>query len=189
MSRLTIANQLTILRIVLVPIFVVLMLYDRLGAALLVFLTAGITDALDGFAARLASQRTSLGAWLDPMADKLLLVSTFIVLTWPGLGLANRFPIWLTVCIISRDLVIVLTVVIVNLAIGRRTFSPSMLGKIATVTYMVTAVVALVFNYLGYHSRLFDVLVWASLAITLVSAFHYIFHAARVINTPQTAAI
>jgi phosphatidylglycerophosphate synthase len=80
-------------------------------------------------------------------------------------------------------------VVIVNLAIGRRTFRPSIFGKIATVIYMVTAVVAMLFNYLGYHSRLFDVLVWASLAITLVSAFHYIFHAARVIETPQQTAI
>jgi cardiolipin synthase len=112
----------------------------------------------------------------------------FVVLTWPGLGLANRFPIWLTVCIISRDLVIVLTVVIVNLAIGRRTFRPSIFGKIATVIYMVTAVVAMVFNYLGYHSILFDVLVWTSLAITLVSAVHYISHAARIIEAPNQAA-
>ena len=112
------------------------------------FVTAGITDGLDGLIARRSGQKTTLGAWLDPMADKLLLVTTFVVLTWPGLGLANRFPIWLTVCIISRDVVIVLTVVIVNLAIGRRTFRPSIFGKIATATYMVTAVVAMVFNYL-----------------------------------------
>jgi cardiolipin synthase len=190
MNQLTAANQLTLLRMVLIPPFAILLLYGFRGWALLVFLAAGITDLLDGLIARRTGQKTTLGAWLDPMADKLLLVSTFIVLTWPGLGLANRFPIWLTLCIISRDLVIVLTVVIVNLAIGRRTFRPSIFGKMATLTYMVTAVVAMVFNYLGYHSRLFDMLVWASLGITLVSAFHYIFHAARVINTPpQTAAV
>ena len=154
------ANQLTLLRMLLIPAFVILVIYGEFGWALGVFVLAGITDGLDGLLARLTDQKTSIGAWLDPMADKLLLVSTFVVLTWPGLGLANRFPIWLTVCIISRDLVIVLTVVIVNLAIGRRTFRPSIFGKIATVTYMVTAVVAMVFNYLGYHSRLFDVLVW-----------------------------
>ena len=184
----TAANQLTLLRMLLIPAFVILVIYGEFGWALGVFVLAGITDGLDGLLARLADQRTSIGAWLDPMADKLLLVSTFVVLTWPGLGLANRFPIWLTLCIISRDLVIVLTVVIVNLAIGRRTFRPSIFGKIATVTYMVTAVVALVFNYRGYHSSLFDVLVWWSLAITLISAFHYIFHAARIIETPQQAA-
>ena len=75
----------------------------------------------------------------------------------PGLGLENRLPIWLTVLIISRDVVIVLTVAIVNLAIGPRTFRPSIFGKIATATYMVTAVVAMFFNYLGYHSLVVDV--------------------------------
>ena len=71
------------------------------------------------------------------------------MLTLPGLGLANRLPVWLTVLIISRDVVIVLTVAIVNLAIGPRTFRPSIFGKIATATYIVTAVVAMLFNYLG----------------------------------------
>jgi cardiolipin synthase (CMP-forming) len=183
------ANQLTLLRMLLIPAFVILVVYGEFGWALGIFMAAGITDGLDGLLARLTDQKTSIGAWLDPMADKLLLVTTFIVLTWPGLGLANRFPIWLTVCIISRDVVIVLTVAIVNLAIGRRTFRPSIFGKIATAMYMLTAVVALVYNYLGRHSSLFEVLVWASLAITLISAFHYIFHAARIIETPQTAAI
>jgi cardiolipin synthase len=183
------ANQLTLLRMLLIPAFVILVVYGEFGWALGIFMAAGITDGLDGLLARLTDQKTSIGAWLDPMADKLLLVTTFVVLTWPGLGLANRFPIWLTVCIISRDVVIVLTVAIVNLAIGRRTFRPSIFGKIATAMYMLTAVVALVYNYLGRHSTLFEVLVWASLAITLISAFHYIFHAARIIETPQTAVI
>jgi len=118
------------------------------------------------------------------MADKLLLVTTFVVLTLPGLNLENRLPTWLTVCIISRDVVIVLTVAIVNLAIGRRTFRPSIFGKIATATYIVTAVAAMLFNYLGYHSVLVDVGVWASLAITLISSFHYIWHARRIIDAP-----
>ena len=78
---------------------------------------------------------------------------------------------------ISRDVVIVLTVAIVNLAIGPRTFEPSIYGKIATATYIVTAVAAMLFNYLGYHSVIVDVGIWASLAITLVSSFHYIWHA------------
>jgi cardiolipin synthase len=186
MTVFTPANQLTLLRMLMIPGFVILVVYGQLGWALAVFITAGITDGLDGLLAR-RSGKTTLGAWLDPMADKLLLVTTFIVLTWPGLGLANRFPIWLTVCIISRDLVIVLTVVIVNLAIGRRTFKPSIFGKIATVIYMVTAVVAMLFNYLGYHSVIFDMLVWVSLGITLVSAVHYISHAARIIESPNQA--
>ena len=185
MTALTPANQLTLLRMLLIPAFVILVVYGHLGWALVVFATAGVTDLLDGLIARQTGQRTRLGAWLDPMADKLLLVTTFVVLTLPGLGLANRLPIWLTVLIISRDVVIVLTVAIVNLAIGPRTFRPSIFGKIATATYIVTAVTTMLFNYLGYHSIMVDVCVYASLAITLVSSFHYIWHAARTIDEPQ----
>lgn len=182
MTALTPANQLTLLRMFLIPAFVILVVYGHLGWALSVFMIAGITDALDGLIARWSDQKTSLGAWLDPMADKLLLVTTFVILTLPGLGLANRLPIWLTVLIIFRDVGIVLTVAIVNLALGPRTFKPSPLGKVATATYIVMAVVAMFFNYLGYHSAVFDLFVYASLFVTLASGFDYIWHAARIIE-------
>jgi cardiolipin synthase len=182
MTALTPANQLTLLRVLLIPAFVILVVYGYLGWALVVFATAGLTDALDGLLARWWRQKTSLGAWLDPAADKLLLVTTFIVLTIPGLGLANRLPIWLTVLIISRDVVIVVTVAIVNLAVGPRTFRPSIYGKVATATYIITAVIAMLFNYLGYHSIFVDVGIYASLAITLVSGVHYVRHAARTME-------
>ena len=181
---LTAANQLTLLRMLLIPLFVILVLYGELGWALVVFVTAGVTDGLDGLIARRSGQRTALGAWLDPMADKLLLVTTFVVLALPSLHLANPFPVWLTVCIISRDVVIILTVAIVNLAIGPRTFRPSIFGKIATATYIVTAVAAMLFNYLGYHSVVVDVGIWWSLAITIISSLHYIWHARRIIDQP-----
>jgi cardiolipin synthase (CMP-forming) len=180
------ANQLTLLRMFLIPAFVILVVYGYLGSALVVFVTAGLTDALDGLIARRSGQKTTLGAWLDPMADKLLLVTTFIVLTLPGLGLANRLPIWLTVLIISRDVGIVLTVAIVNFAVGRRTFQPSIYGKTATATYIVTAVAAMIFNYLGYHSAIVDFFIFASLAITLISGLHYIWHAARIFDAPAS---
>ena len=140
MTALTPANQMTLLRMLLIPAFVILVVYHHLGWALLVFAVAGLTDALDGLIARRSGQKSTLGAWLDPMADKLLAVSTFVVLTLPGLDLANRLPVWLTVLIISRDIAIVATVAIVNLAVGRRTFQPSIFGKIATATYMLTAI-------------------------------------------------
>ena len=186
--NLTAANQLTITRMLLIPAFVILLLYGYRGWALITFFTAAITDLLDGLIARLTGQKTTLGAWLDPMADKLLLVTTFIVLTLPDLQLENRFPLWLTICIISRDIVIVGTVAIVNLAIGPRTFQPSVFGKIATATYIITAVAAMLFNYLGYHSLIVDVGIWASLAITLISSFHYIWHARRIIDAPAPIA-
>ena len=182
MTSLTAANQLTLLRMLLIPPFVILVVYGHLGWALVVFATAGLTDALDGLIARRTGQKTRLGAWLDPMADKLLLVSTFVVLTVPNLGLANQLPIWLTVLIISRDVGIVLTVAVVNLAIGPRTFKPSIFGKTATATYIITAVVAMFFNYRGYQSPIVELFVYASLVITIVSALHYMWHAARIIE-------
>ena len=182
MGRLTIANQLTILRIVLVPAFVLLMVYDRLGQALLIFLVAGITDGLDGLAARLTGQRTSIGAWLDPMADKLLLVTTFIVLTLPSLPLTNHLPVWLTVLVISRDVVIVAFVAIVNLAVGRRTFTPSLLGKSATVAFILTSVVMLYYNYLRQTSVLIDIGIWTSLTLTVLSSADYFFRVRRIVN-------
>ena len=182
MGRLTIANQLTILRIVLVPAFVLMMVYGRLGQALLIFLVAGITDGLDGLAARLTGQRTSIGAWLDPMADKLLLVTTFIVLTLPSLPLTNHLPVWLTVLVISRDVVIVAFVAIVNLAVGRRTFTPSLLGKSATVAFILTSVVMLYFNYRRQTSVLIDIGIWTSLSLTLLSSADYFFRVRRLVN-------
>ncbi len=180
----TVANQLTLLRMLLIPAFIVLIVEGELGWALAVFAIAGVTDALDGVIARRSCQKTTLGAWLDPMADKLMLVSAFVVLTLPNLGLANKLPLWLTALVISRDVCIVVTVAIVNLAIGRRTFQPSIFGKLATVVYIVTVSMAMLFNYLGYHSAVVDLCVYASLALTLLSGFHYIWHAARFMDQP-----
>jgi cardiolipin synthase len=172
--NLTAANQLTLLRMLLIPPFAILLLYEYRGWALVVFLTAALTDLFDGLIARKTGQKTTLGAWLDPMADKLLLVTMFVMLTLPGLGSANRLPLWFTVLVLSRDIAIVLTVAVVNLAVGPRTFRPSIFGKIATATYIFTGVITLYFNYLGTTSRIITAFVYASLVITLVSAFHYL---------------
>ena len=182
MRNLTLANQLTLLRIMLIPALVLLVVYGHLGAALLTFVIAGITDALDGLIARLAGQGTSLGAWLDPMADKLLLVTTFIVLTLPAIPLANHLPLWLTVVVISRDVVIVGVVAIVNLAVGPRTFRPSLLGKATTATLIVTSVVVMYFNYLNQTSAIVDVAIWMSLSLTLISTADYFVRLRKLIN-------
>jgi cardiolipin synthase len=179
---LTVANQLTFLRILAVPAFVLLLLYGYLGWALLVFIGAGATDALDGLIARRANQRTSLGAWLDPMADKLLVVTTFVVLTLPAVDVTNHIPLWLTVLLISRDIVIVGVVAVVNLAVGPRTFRPSFLGKAATATYILVILVFLYFNWRQERSLVVDVAVYAALALTLVSSFDYFIRMRHLIN-------
>ena len=188
MSTLTTANQLTLLRMLLIPAFVILIVYDYPGWALVVFGVAGVTDGLDGFFAR-RGQQTTLGAFLDPMADKLLLVTTFVVLTIPGLGLVNRIPLWLTILVISRDVVIVLTVALVSLTIGRRQFRPSIYGKVATAVYIITCVVVMFFNYLERRSLLVTAAIYLSLAVTLISGIHYIVHIARIINQPQQPVV
>jgi len=185
---LTLANQLTLLRLALVPAFVIFVLYGRMGWALAAFVTAGITDGLDGLIARWTNKRTALGAFLDPMADKLLLVSAFVVLSLPGIGLVNRIPVWLTVLVISRDVAIVATVAIVSLTLGPRTFPPSLYGKIATALYIVTVALVLLFNVLQQRSVAVDVAVWVSLAITLISGFHYVVHVRRTLNEPPASS-
>ena len=178
--NLTAANQLTLLRMLLIPPFAILLLYEHRGWALAVFLTAGLTDLFDGLIARKTGQKTTLGAWLDPMADKLLLVTMFVMLTLPGIGSANRLPLWFTVLVLSRDIAIVLTVAVVNLAVGPRTFRPSIFGKIATATYIVTGLITLYFNYLGRASAVISAFVYASLVITLISAAHYLVKVVRL---------
>ena len=135
--NLTAANQLTLLRMLLIPAFAILLLYGYRGWALVTFFAAGHHGSArrPDRAAR-PGQKTTLGAWLDPMADKLLLVTMFVMLTLPGIGSPNRLPLWFTVLVISRDIAIVLTVAVVNLAVGPRTFRPSIFGKIATATYI-----------------------------------------------------
>ena len=178
--NITAANQLTLLRMLLVPPFVILLLYGHQGWALVTFMAAGVTDLFDGLIARRTGQKTTLGAWLDPMADKLLLVSMFVMLTLPGIGSANRLPLWFTVLVLSRDITIVLTVAVVNLAIGPRTFRPSIFGKVATATYIVTGVITLYFNYIGVESPVVTLFVYASLAISVISAFDYLVKVVRL---------
>jgi cardiolipin synthase len=180
MTALTPANQLTLLRMLLIPVLALLVLYAQMGWALFVFVVAAITDALDGVLARRAGQKTTLGAWLDPMADKLLVATLLIVLTLPLPHLVQRIPIWLTVLVLSRDIGIVATVAIVNLAVGRRTFRPSLFGKAATATFLVTVVATLWTNYVGVPSLVVPLFAWLSVALTVISALHYATHATRL---------
>ena len=172
----------------LVPAFVLLVVYGYLGWSLITFLVAGITDGLDGLIARRAGQRTSLGAWLDPMADKLLLVTTFVVLTLPSIPLTNHLPLWLTILVISRDVVIVAVVAIISLAIGPRTFRPSIWGKLATATYIITTVVVMYYNFRREEAVIVDLFIWAALVVTLISAADYFLKLRRLINEPQSTS-
>lgn len=178
----TSANQLTVLRMVLVPVFILLVVYGHLGLAILTFFLAGVTDMLDGLIARRFGQKTPLGTFLDPIADKLLLVSAFVVLSLDGLHLIVRIPLWLTITVISRDLILVLSVVTINLTIGRRFYPPSTVGKLTTVSQLALIMTVLVSNFLEYSMPGLSWLIFLTLALTLVSGLHYMFRGMRVIG-------
>jgi cardiolipin synthase len=171
---LTVANQLTILRMALTPLLVVLVLSRELVLALVVFVVAGVTDLLDGLIARWGKQRTTLGAMLDPVADKLLLASSYVVLTWAA-GLTTRIPQWLTVTTLARDAIIFVSVMVVNLTLGRRVFYPSWLGKLATLLQILTAGVVLLLNALGTELPAVAYLFRLTLVVTVASALHYVY--------------
>jgi cardiolipin synthase (CMP-forming) len=186
----SVANLLTIARMVMVPPFIMLVVSNHSGWALALFGAAGVSDALDGLAARKFGQGTSLGAFLDPLADKLLMTAALVVLSlpdhpasFPGFFLLNRFPILLTILTISRDVLIVLIALVIHLATGLTKFPPTLFGKITTVVQVVTVCVILLFNALSMQSPLVPALVWLTLAATVISGLHYIFHAAHLAAT------
>src|SRR5271169_6112039 len=113
---LTVANQLTLLRMALSPLLVVAVLSHEFPWALIIFVVAGVSDLLDGLIARLGHQKTTLGAMLDPVADKVLLNSAFVALTWTS-SLEVRIPAWLTVIALSRDAIIIVSVTVINLTV------------------------------------------------------------------------
>jgi cardiolipin synthase len=170
---LTVANQLTILRMALTPVLLVLILSGRHAWALVVFVVAGLTDLLDGLFARWGHQRTTLGAMLDPVADKVLLSSSYVALTW-GRALPCPVPDWLTVTVLSRDAMIIVGVVVINLTVGRRVFHPSLLGKVSTACQVVTAGLVLAANAAGHGWPALEWLFWLTLVLAVASAGDYV---------------
>ncbi|HKQ62139.1 MAG TPA: CDP-alcohol phosphatidyltransferase family protein [Candidatus Polarisedimenticolaceae bacterium] len=188
LGQFTLANQLTFLRLVAVPAFILAMLDARFGLAFGLFIGAAVTDLLDGLAARVLRQGTPLGAYLDPLADKLLLTSAFLMLTeFPSmlrqLPLVARLPVWLTILTISRDAFIVLVAFLLYLASNVTRFKPSVWGKLTTVAEMVTIGLFLLCNWLGRRHEVLDLLVWATLLLTLISGVHYLLRTIRMIGS------
>lgn len=180
---LTYANQLTILRMIFIPCFVLLLIYDRPKIAILIFVLAGITDGLDGLIARKLQQKTVLGSFLDPVADKLLVTAAFITLTVSAVPVAYHIPVWLTVTCISRDLLIALSALIIHLQTGHTQFSPSFLGKCTTAGQLCTIAFVMAANLTSAVMPLLDPLVIATLLITAASGIHYFYRAVLLIES------
>jgi cardiolipin synthase len=185
---LTYANQLTILRMIFIPCFVLLLIYGHPKSAMCVFILAGVTDGLDGLLARMFQQRTVLGSFLDPMADKLLLTSAFITLTIPAVPAAFHIPIWFTVTSISRDLLIAMAALVIHLQTGHTQFPPSFLGKCTTAIQLTMVALVMLANFSLQVLPLLNPLVYATLLFTLVSGLHYFYRSVVLIGSYQRAA-
>jgi cardiolipin synthase (CMP-forming) len=181
-SALNLANILTITRLLIVPFFVISVYYGQYGWALGLFFLAAVTDGLDGFVARAFNQKPELGRILDPMADKLLLVTAFVALSSQGLTKAAPIPFWVTVTAISRDIFIVLGALAINVSTGFSGFKPSLLGKINTIVQLTTIVIYLAANAFALDTRLLTAAYYATFAFALFSGIHYIFHANRLLS-------
>jgi cardiolipin synthase len=185
--HLNLANQLTFLRLVAVPFFILAVLQSRFGLALVIFCSAAATDLLDGFIARVLRQQTPLGAYLDPAADKLLLVSAFVLLTdypamFKSIELVQRIPIWLTIMTIFRDVLIVCVSLVLFLAYDQRQFRPSAWGKLTALAENLTVCLFLLMGQLRSDHVTLDLMVWTTLALTLVSGFHYLNRTIRMLH-------
>ena len=169
----TAANILSMLRIILIPVFMALMLQHKTTLAFIVFLFAVSTDLLDGIAARLWNQKTKLGTFLDPAADKLLMASTFIVLSLPSISSPNTIPVWLVVVVIFRDIYIVSGALIYIRLTKTDEAKPSMIGKVCTVMEMSLLTLVLLYNSLGKAPSFLTQIYWITMVMALLSAAHY----------------
>jgi cardiolipin synthase len=160
-------NALTVLRILITPLFVIFLLRDLHGLALAVFVAAGVSDGLDGLVARMLNQRSDLGAILDPIADKLLLSAAYI-----SLGVLLTIPGWVVVVVISRDVLIVTGIAVLSFCHVDFDIRPSMLSKWTTVVQILTVGVALI-QFLYPAAQALRVLCWVTASMTVLSGLHY----------------
>ncbi len=182
MTNLTLPNLLSLLRIAAAPFIVVAMTERRYDVALVLFIAASVTDLLDGYIARRFGWTSPLGALLDPAGDKLMLAAVYVALAFRSLPATFHFPVWLTVLVLSRDLLIVSVSLIMFLGQGQKRFPPSWFGKIATFVLIVDAGAALLANVRPLGELVHESIVWTAAAVTIASGVDYILITTRMIS-------
>lgn len=178
----TFPNLLTLLRILAVPFFAIAIWYGQAGEACILFAAAGMTDLLDGWIARHFNQRSTLGAVLDPAADKLLMTTAFILLAFPREAFIVRIPAWVAILAVSRDVIISLVALVAYERLDPSKFTPSILGKLTTFVELVAISLTLLFNFLGPRHGIQYVVPWIFYliaAMVVASGLHYFFRATR----------
>lgn len=182
---LTPSNQITLLRLVFVPVFAILVLDQSYRAALAVLTAAAISDVLDGTVARLLKQVSPLGVALDPVADKILMTTAYLTLAF-----RDALPWWLTILVLSRDVAIILTALLISLVAGYRPFYPTSLGKASTVAQVVTVFAAVSHQAHVPHisAELVTLFVYLAAALTLASGIHYLIVGRQRYGRPEVEA-
>jgi cardiolipin synthase len=186
-------NLITLTRVALVPVFALMLFQKRAFGALLIIFLAGLSDVLDGFAARRWHQRTKVGTLIDPLADKLLLSTAFILLSIRSLGFTHAIPLWLTAVVIARDFIILAGGLVIYLIRGRREFPPTVFGKMSTVFQVATVFWVIFSNYVSVSTlagspilagitsaSVLSTFYLATLVLTVISGAHYIYKGIRM---------
>jgi cardiolipin synthase len=182
----TVPNQITLLRLGFLPIFLILISYEEYSWALAVLVVAGLSDGIDGLLARKLNQRSSLGAYLDPIADKLLLSSSFVILAFK-----KEIAWWLTIIVLSRDVLILVVAVVIILIWGYRPFPPSLLGKLTTffqIVLVFTVVLGAAYPY-PLLGSIKQILIYLVAVLATVSAFQYSVNIARHLSSPMSPTV
>lgn len=184
--RLTIniPNFITVVRILITPLFVIFLLRDMFPIAILIFSIAGISDGLDGFIARCFNQRTELGAYLDPIADKFLLMASFVTL-----GAQQHIPGWLAVIVISRDIVIVMGIAVLSIMDIKIRIHPTLISKVTTFAQLITVFLTLLYPGAPMVPMAKYVMFWITAAFTTISGLHYMVVGLNTLHNGQDRLI
>jgi len=183
---LTLPNFVTLIRMAIVPFFVLAVNDRDFKLATWIFAVAGLSDAMDGWLARSLGVRSRIGAYLDPIADKLLLTTAYIMLTIPQ-GQAVVIPLWLTILALFRDFLILLVALILYLVEGISSFPPLVLGKLTTLAHVLTVSVVMLANWLVVPHWLVSACFYLSFGLVITSGFSYIYRSSRVIEEVRQA--
>lgn len=178
---LTLPNFLTMLRMAMVPFFVISVNEHDFRLALWTFVVAGLTDTLDGYLARTLKMRSRFGAYLDPIADKILITCAYVALTVPQ-GQEVVIPLWLTIIALFRDFLIMVVALVLYLVEGLRHFPPSILGKLTTTMQVITITVVLLANLAVVPGWLPATCFYTSFVLVIVSGFNYIYRIGRLLE-------
>ncbi len=176
-SSLTIPNLITLVRILLTPLFIIFLIQGCYGRALAVFILAGVSDLADGLIARTWQQKSRLGSYLDPLADKLLMATSFVTLS-----IYQQIPAALTVIVLSRDVVMALGILIFSLADYPLVIKPTMAGKWTTTFQITTVGLVLLGKVTAVPTVLIHIFFWITGGLTVASGLHYIYGGLRVVN-------